>query len=141
MVNTILKEADLFCPNSVRINFTIYLKSMFIFLSSAIICLILTSMVQNIEELIFLRFVLGISDAALIPSIQILTVQNVPQTIFGRIFSYNQSAQSFGNVLGPMFAAWIATLAGYKSIFMFSAVLEILALSLWINYLKSQKNK
>ncbi|MCT4394294.1 ABC transporter ATP-binding protein [Lacticaseibacillus paracasei] len=27
MVNTILKEADLFCPNSVRINFTIYLIS------------------------------------------------------------------------------------------------------------------
>ncbi|MCT0195421.1 ABC transporter ATP-binding protein [Lactiplantibacillus plantarum] len=27
MVNTILKEADLFCPNSVRINFTIYLKT------------------------------------------------------------------------------------------------------------------
>ncbi|MCS8581414.1 hypothetical protein, partial [Latilactobacillus curvatus] len=25
VVNTILKEADLFCPNSVRINFTIYL--------------------------------------------------------------------------------------------------------------------
>ncbi|PAK80243.1 hypothetical protein B8W93_11825 [Lentilactobacillus kefiri] len=25
MVNTILKEADLFCPNSIRINFTIYL--------------------------------------------------------------------------------------------------------------------
>ncbi|TLQ20195.1 ABC transporter ATP-binding protein [Lactiplantibacillus plantarum] len=27
MVNTILKEADLFCPNSVRINFTIYRSS------------------------------------------------------------------------------------------------------------------
>ena len=27
MVNTILKEADLFCPNSVRINFTIYHKT------------------------------------------------------------------------------------------------------------------
>ena len=26
MVNTILKEADLFCPNSVRIKFTIYHK-------------------------------------------------------------------------------------------------------------------
>ncbi|WP_311133715.1 hypothetical protein, partial [Latilactobacillus curvatus] len=26
VVNTILKEADLFCPNSVRINFTIYLN-------------------------------------------------------------------------------------------------------------------
>ncbi|RXE80837.1 ABC transporter ATP-binding protein [Lactiplantibacillus plantarum] len=29
MVNTILKEADLFCPNSVRINFTIYLSTRF----------------------------------------------------------------------------------------------------------------
>ena len=29
MVNTILKGADLFCPNSVRINFTIYLNSIF----------------------------------------------------------------------------------------------------------------
>ncbi|PKX78056.1 ABC transporter ATP-binding protein (plasmid) [Lactiplantibacillus plantarum] len=29
MVNTILKEADLFCPNSVRINFTIYPVSIF----------------------------------------------------------------------------------------------------------------
>ncbi|MCT3574176.1 hypothetical protein EFS06_05540, partial [Levilactobacillus brevis] len=27
VVNTILKEADLFCPNSVRINFTIYLEN------------------------------------------------------------------------------------------------------------------
>ncbi|AYP99258.1 ABC transporter ATP-binding protein (plasmid) [Limosilactobacillus fermentum] len=30
MVNTILKEADLFCPNSVRINFTIYLYNLFL---------------------------------------------------------------------------------------------------------------
>ncbi|MCT3570019.1 ABC transporter ATP-binding protein [Levilactobacillus brevis] len=29
MVNTILKEADLFCPNSVRINFTIYLFNIY----------------------------------------------------------------------------------------------------------------
>ncbi|SON74389.1 protein of unknown function (plasmid) [Latilactobacillus sakei] len=32
MVNTILKEADLFCPNSVRINFTIYLSKNFQFM-------------------------------------------------------------------------------------------------------------
>ncbi|AWP47830.1 hypothetical protein CCS05_13015 (plasmid) [Levilactobacillus brevis] len=31
MVNTILKEADLFCPNSVRINFTIYLAKLFLY--------------------------------------------------------------------------------------------------------------
>ncbi|MBW7987518.1 hypothetical protein E0704_04220 [Lactobacillus helveticus] len=33
MVNTILKEADLFCPNSVRINFTIYCLNIIRFLS------------------------------------------------------------------------------------------------------------
>ncbi|MDM5047279.1 hypothetical protein [Levilactobacillus brevis] len=30
MVNTILKEADLFCPNSVRTNFTIYHKTIIV---------------------------------------------------------------------------------------------------------------
>lgn len=117
------------------------LKSMMIFLVSAIVCLILTSFVQNVWELITLRFILGISDAALIPSIQVLTVQNVPNSIFGRVFSYNQSAQAFGNVLGPMIAAWIATGFGYKSIFLFSAVLELFALAAWVYYSKQAQLK
>lgn len=115
------------------------LKSMLIFLTSAIVCLILTSMVQNIWELVVLRFILGVSDAALIPSIQVLTIQNVPNSIFGRIFSYNQSAQAMGNVLGPMLAAVIATGFGYKSIFLFSAVIEILALMAWLIYSKQHR--
>ncbi|MYV32695.1 ABC transporter ATP-binding protein [Lactiplantibacillus plantarum] len=36
MVNTILKEADLFCPNSVRINFTIYQLINFVQVKTAI---------------------------------------------------------------------------------------------------------
>lgn len=114
------------------------LKSMMIFLSSAIVCLILTSMVQNVIELIVLRFILGISDAALIPSIQVLTIQNVPNSIFGRVFSYNQSAQAMGNVLGPMLAAMIAMSFGYRSIFLFSAIVEVLALTSWVIYSKHQ---
>ncbi|MFC6175333.1 MFS transporter [Companilactobacillus huachuanensis] len=115
------------------------LRSMLIFLISAIICLALTSLVQNIWQLIILRFILGISDAALIPAIQVLTVRNVPASIFGRVFSYNQSAQSFGNVLGPMVAAWIAIGFGYKSIFLFSAVLELMALGTWIYYTQQRQ--
>jgi len=117
------------------------LRSMMIFLISAIVCLALTSLVQNIWQLIILRFILGISDAALIPSIQVLTVQNVPKSIFGRVFSYNQSAQSFGNVLGPMIAAWIAIGFGYKSIFLFSAFLELMALGTWLYYSKQRQLK
>lgn len=115
------------------------LKSMLIFLTMAIVCLVLTSMVQNIWELIILRFILGVSDAALIPSIQVLTIQNVPNAIFGRVFSYNQSAQAMGNVLGPMLAAVIATGFGYKSIFLFSAIIEILALGSWLIYSKQHE--
>jgi len=101
--------------------------------------LILTSLVQNIWQLVILKFILGVSDAALIPSIQVLTVQKIPNSIFGRIFSYNQSAQSFGNVLGPMLAALIATSLGYKSIFVFSALLELLALMAWIHYFRKNR--
>lgn len=115
------------------------LKSMIIFLTSAIICLVLTSLVQNIWQLIIFRFILGISDAALIPSIQILTVRNVPKSIFGRIFSYNQSAHALGNFLGPMLAAWIAIGFGYKSIFLFSALLELLSLGSWLYYSNQRK--
>lgn len=111
------------------------LKSLLIFLTAAILCLTLTSLVQNIWELILLRFLLGVSDAALMPAIQILTVRNIPKPIFGRIFSFNQSAQSFGNVVGPFFAAFIATISGYKSIFWFSAGLELIALGLWVFFL------
>lgn len=117
------------------------LRSMMIFLISAVVCLVLTSLVQNIWQLIILRFILGISDAALIPSIQVLTVQNVPKSIFGRVFSYNQSAQSFGNVLGPMIAAWIAIDFGYKSIFLFSAMLELMALGTWLYYSRQRQLK
>ena len=117
------------------------LKSIVLFLVLAVVSLVLTSLVQNVWELIVLRFILGISDAALIPSIQVLTVRNVPKQIFGRVFSYNQSAQSFGNVFGPMLAAVIATGLGYKSIFLFCAILEALALILWVLYTKRQAIK
>ncbi|MCT4442918.1 ABC transporter ATP-binding protein [Lactiplantibacillus argentoratensis] len=43
MVNTILKEADHFCPNSVRINFTIYRISKIIDLGQLLRIAIITS--------------------------------------------------------------------------------------------------
>ncbi|AVL01144.1 hypothetical protein PI20285_10655 (plasmid) [Pediococcus inopinatus] len=47
MVNTILKEADLFCPNSVRINFTIYHFSIAFKYSKILICKILSLPASN----------------------------------------------------------------------------------------------
>ena len=116
-------------------------NNLMIFLVLAIIVLFMTSLIQNVWQFTILRFILGVADAALLPAIQILTVQMVPQAIFGRIFSYNQSAQSMGSVIGPMMAAGIANGFGYRSIFLFTAGLEIIALICWLLYYHSKKFK
>lgn len=116
-------------------------KNLMIFLILAIITLFLTSLIQTVWQFTFLRFVLGIADAALLPAIQILTVQVVPQAIFGRVFRYNQSAQSLGSVIGPMMAAGIANFSGYRSIFIFTGILEVIAMLCWIMYYRNLKMK
>jgi len=108
------------------------------FLSLAIINLALTSLTTQIWQLVVLRFILGIADAALLPAIQILTVERVPRVAFGRVFSLNQSAQSTGNVIGPGLAALVATQLGYQPIFLVTAGLELLVLGLWWGYFRSQ---
>ncbi len=116
-------------------------KNLMVFLSLAIVTLFLTSLIQNVWQFASLRFVLGIADAALLPAIQILTVQMVPQSIFGRVFSYNQSAQSLGSVIGPMMAAGIANVSSYRSIFVFTGFLEIMALLCWLFYYRGLKDQ
>ncbi len=109
-------------------------KSLIIFMSLAIVCLVMTSLVENIWQLAFFRLLVGITDAALLPALQVMTVQTVPSFIFGRIFSFNQSAQSMGSVIGPICAAIISTGFGYKAIFLFGALVEVVALLGWILY-------
>ncbi|AVK61225.1 MFS transporter [Lactobacillus sp. CBA3605] len=109
-------------------------RCLIIFLGLAIIDLSLSSLVTQIWQLISLRFILGIADAALLPAIQVLTVDRMPRTVFGRIFSSNQSAQALGNVVGPGLAAVVATYWDYQPIFLLTAILELVALVLWLRY-------
>ncbi|MFC6180709.1 MFS transporter [Lactiplantibacillus daowaiensis] len=109
------------------------------FFGLAIIVLLLTSLVTTVWQLIGLRFVLGIADAALLPALQVMTVQSVPRSVFGRVFSYNQSAQACGNVIGPGMAAIVANHWGYQPIFLVTGGLEMIALGLWWYYFRRQK--
>ena len=43
-----------------------------------------------------------------------------------RIFSYNQSFQAIGSVLGPMLGALVASIYDYRGIFIFSAIIIII---------------
>ncbi|MCT8390091.1 MFS transporter [Leuconostoc holzapfelii] len=97
----------------------------------AVIAFIPTAFVTSITMLMFFRFLVGISDATMLPAVQTLLSKNSPTEMTSRIFSYNQSFQSLGSVMGPMMGAVIASLFDYRAIFIFSAVIIIINATLF----------
>ncbi|WP_125607869.1 multidrug efflux MFS transporter [Lapidilactobacillus bayanensis] len=89
--------------------------------------------VQNIWQLGILRFFVGIVDAALLPQVQTLLAKNSPHEVTGRIFSYNQSFQATGNVIGPMLGSVVSGGFGYGGVFISSTVLVIINL-IWVRF-------
>lgn len=94
----------------------------------AMVIFLLTSLAQTVPELMLLRFLTGISDAAMLPSVQTLLTRNTDKRETSIVFSYNQSFQSIGAVLGPLFGALIANLFDYGSIFIFGSVVMLVNL-------------
>ncbi len=86
--------------------------------------------VANVWQLGILRFLLGLSDAALLPAIQAIVTKNTPHAVAGRIFSYNQSFQAMGNVIGPMIGSVISASFGYSGVFMIVPLFVLLNLFL-----------
>lgn len=92
------------------------------------------SLVQNVWQLGFLRFLVGISDACLLPAVQALITKYSPHDAAGRIFSYNQSFQAAGNVMGPMIGSSVSSIFGYRGVFLSTSLLVL------INYLSVHRN-
>jgi DHA1 family multidrug resistance protein-like MFS transporter len=82
--------------------------------------------VTNVWQLAVLRVFVGISDAALLPAVQTILAKYSPHTIAGRIFSYNQSFQSVGQVSGPLIGSGISGFLGYNGVFFTTAALEFI---------------
>lgn len=85
--------------------------------------------VTNIWWLGSLRFMIGISDGALFPVVQTMLTKNSPQQLTGTVFSWNQSFQALGSMLGSLLGGLIATWFNYSGVFTFTAI------SLLINFL------
>ena len=64
-----------------------------------------------------LRFFLGIASAVMLPAAQTVLTLHTPPECFGRIFSYNQSFQAVGAVLGSMMGSTISGLSNYATVF------------------------
>lgn len=99
---------------------------------------LITATTSNVFFLIFMRFLVGISDAAILPSVQAILAKEAPQEVTGRIFSYNQSSQAFGAFAGPLLGSAIAGFIDYRYVFIGSALLVVFNL---INYFTTYRSK
>lgn len=77
--------------------------------------------VSSIVILGVLRLMIGVSDAALFPSIQTLLTKSSPITATSAIFSWNQSFQALGNMFGAFLGGALAGLFDYNAVFICTA--------------------
>lgn len=75
------------------------------------------ALTHNPWVLALLRFILGIASAAMLPAAQTVLTLDTPKESFGRIFSYNQSFQAVGAVLGSLLGSTLSGLFDYATVF------------------------
>ncbi len=80
------------------------------------------SWVTSPMQLAVLRFLLGFADGAMLPAVQTLLVKYSSDQVTGRIFGYNQSFMYLGNVAGPLMGAGVSAVAGFRWVFMATAL-------------------
>jgi DHA1 family multidrug resistance protein-like MFS transporter len=95
---------------------------------AAFILFIPMTFTQSPWALAFWRFLLGLANAALMPATQTVLTLDVPTEAFGRIFSYNQSFQAAGAVMGSILGSFISGISSYQMVFI------ITGLTLLVNF-------
>lgn len=98
-------------------------------LTFAVILFFAMSFVTTPFQLGGLRFILGFADGAMLPAVQTLLLKYISERVTGRIFGYNQSFMYLGNVAGPLIGASISAMAGFRWVFIVTAV--IVLINLW----------
>ena len=99
----------------------------------AFCCYLPMAFVTTPLQLGILRFILGFSTGALMPSVNTLISKITPQEGVSRIYSYNQMFSNFGQVLGPMLGSTVAHAYNYSAVFIVTSlfVLSNILLSLF----------
>ena len=84
-------------------------------------CFIPMGLVTAPWQLGVLRFLLGFSTGALMPSVNTLISKITPPEGVSRIFGYNQLFNNFGQVLGPLVGSAVAQAYSYSAVFFVTA--------------------
>ncbi len=102
-------------------------------LIGAALCLVPQALVQNVWQLLVIRFLFGCFIGGLLPSVNALIRHHTPDGMEGRAFSFNTSSFALGNMIGPVVGGLISGLIGIREIFWVGAIMMV------INYLWVKK--
>ncbi|MYM19409.1 MFS transporter [Brevibacterium sp. 5221] len=95
-------------------------------LAAAALCASAQYLAHSAPALVALRFALGLAVGGLAPAATSALRALVPAARVGRVLGLMVAAQHAGQVLGPLFGAWVATAAGMREAFLASgAVLAL----------------
>ncbi len=79
--------------------------------------------VASAWQLVALRFLMGMSLAGLLPSINALLRHSVPDAVVGTILGYATSAQFAGQVVGPLVGGFVGGRYGMRAVFLATTAL------------------
>jgi len=91
----------------------------------AVVLFFAMSFVTSPLQLGILRFLLGFADGAMLPAVQTLLLKYSSDRVTGRIFGYNQSFMYLGNVVGPLMGASVSAMAGFRWVFVATALVVL----------------
>lgn len=106
----------------------------------AVVLFFAMSWVTTPFQLGVLRFLLGFVDGAMLPAVQTLLVKYSSDQITGRIFGYNQSFMYLGNVAGPLMGATVSAMAGFRWVFIATAVIVMINICQLALVLRQRRN-
>ncbi len=89
--------------------------------------------VKNPWQLMGLRFLLGLAMGGLNPSVNVLVKKITPDSLTGRIFGFNISAQYLGIFGGSILGGQVAAYLGIRYIFFITSTLLLLN-ALWVYF-------
>lgn len=95
-------------------------------LAAAGLTLIPQAFVTQWWQLAFLRFLLGMTLAGVLPSVAKVIRHAVPERSLGRAIGYSQSSQYAGQVFGPLLGAALGAHPGMRSVFLVTGALLLL---------------
>jgi MFS family permease len=98
-------------------------KVLLVALIASALIFIPQAFVKNQWQLMALRFILGLATAGLAPSINSLVKRITPDSLTGRVFGFNMSAQYLGVFGGSIFGGQIAAHYGIRYVFFITSTL------------------